>query len=189
MKPYRGRAQGPEATRLRALVPLAMFMITIWAGCSPSDGARSENPPVEEAALADSTEYAEVLAAAQAVLDAINGADPDLLGSVMMPEATIVAVRPDRPPSRSTVEEMAAGIADPPQRFVERMWDPEVRIQHPIASVWAPYDFYRDGEFSHCGVDTFQLVHVDGAWRVESLLYNTLQPPACEPHPDGPPAA
>ena len=24
----------------------------------------------------------------------------------------------------------------------ERMWDPEVRIDGPVATLWAPYDFY-----------------------------------------------
>ena len=189
MGPYQRRALAPEATRLRGLVPLVMLVVAVCVGCSPSEGAQSESPLVEAAAPTDTAERAEVLAAVQVVLDAINNADADLLRSVMTPEARIVAVRPDRPPSRSTLAEMASGIADPPQRFVERMWNPQVQIQHPIASVWAPYDFYRDGEFSHCGVDTFHLVHVDGAWRVEGLVYNTLQPPACAPHPDGPPMA
>ena len=57
----------------------------------------------------------------------------------------------------------------------------------PIASVWAPYDFYQGRNFSHCGVDAFHLVETDGEWLVQDLIYTVRQPPACELHPEGPP--
>ena len=183
VRAHQQRPEGPEAPRLRALVPLAMLMVALSAGCDGRDRA-----PVDEVP-AQGDERAQVVAAVQGVFDAINNADPDVLRAVMMPEARVVAVRAGRSPATSSVEEMASLVADPPQRFVERMWNPEVEIQGPIASVWAAYDFYRDGEFSHCGVDAFHLVQVDGTWRIESLVYNTLQPPDCAMHPNGPPEA
>ena len=53
--------------------------------------------------------------------------------------------------------------------------------------VWLPYDLYVDGEWSHCGVDTFTLVHTEAGWRIASMAWSVGQPPACQPHPDGPP--
>jgi hypothetical protein len=138
--------------------------------------------------LVDPARGEAALAAAQSVLDAINGSDPDLLRSVMVPGAMIVATGRGEPRA-TTAEAMATGIADPEQGFVERMWDPRVQVDGPIASVWAPYDFYIDGEFSHCGVDAFHLIETGGAWQVQSLVYNALQPPECTLHPDGPPEA
>lgn len=45
-----------------------------------------------------------------------------------------------------------------------------VKIDMPLAIVWAPYKFYFNGTFSHCGVDSFQLVFINGRWKVQYLI-------------------
>jgi hypothetical protein len=45
-----------------------------------------------------------------------------------------------------------------------------IKIDGPLAMVWAPYKFYFDGKFSHCGVDSFQLVYVNGQWKIQYLI-------------------
>lgn len=72
-------------------------------------------------------------------------------------------------------------------RFTERGFRPEIRVAGPLAMVWLPYDFYREGKWSHCGVDLFTLMKADGHWRIATLAWSVEQPPACAPHPDGPP--
>lgn len=39
-------------------------------------------------------------------------------------------------------------------------------IDDGIASVWAPYEFYYEGKFNHCGVNSFQLILVQGSWKI-----------------------
>ena len=73
--------------------------------------------------------------------------------------------------------------------FVERGFEPTVFISGTIAMVWYPYDFYSDGEWSHCGVDIFNLVRTNEGWRIAAMLWSSEQPPDCRPHPDGPPAS
>lgn len=65
----------------------------------------------------------------------------------------------------------------PPIR--ERYWSPTVLIRGPIAVVWAPYEFWVDGKTTHCGVDVFDFVEVDGAWRLANSMW-TVEPGACE---------
>ena len=72
--------------------------------------------------------------------------------------------------------------------LVERGWDPTVLVSGTIGIVWYPYDIYVDGAWSHCGIDIFNMIRTDEGWRIAVLQYNVQQPPACEPHPDGPPA-
>jgi hypothetical protein len=72
-------------------------------------------------------------------------------------------------------------------RFTERGHHPTVLVQGPVAMVWLPYDFYEDGKWSHCGVDVFTLLKTEGSWRIATLAWSVDQPPACAPHPDGPP--
>lgn len=71
--------------------------------------------------------------------------------------------------------------------FVERGWDGDVAVSGVVATVTLPYDFYRDGTWSHCGVDVFTMVDTDSGWRIASLAYTVEQPPVCLGHPDGPP--
>jgi hypothetical protein len=54
-----------------------------------------------------------------------------------------------------------------------------IRIDGPLAMVWAPYKFYFDGKFSHCGVDSFQLVFIKGEWKIQYLI-DTRRKQPCE---------
>jgi hypothetical protein len=38
-----------------------------------------------------------------------------------------------------------------------------------MAHVWAPYTFYLGGKWNHCGVDSFELLKVNGAWKLTQL--------------------
>ncbi len=70
--------------------------------------------------------------------------------------------------------------------LLERMWDPTVMVHGTVAIVWTPYDFYVNGEFSHCGVDALNLVRTDDGWRIASIVW-TVEPTGCSPSPLGPP--
>ena len=89
---------------------------------------------------------------------------------------------------RVRVHSWAEDLARPSTiRIVERGFNASARVQDRLAQVWMPYDIYLDGKWSHCGVDAFTLLKIAGAWRVASLFYTVEQPPACVPHPAGPP--
>jgi hypothetical protein len=70
------------------------------------------------------------------------------------------------------VGKMAAGDAD------ERISFGSVRIDGPLAIVWAPYSFFYKGKFNHCGVDSFQLLLVDGVWKIVYVI-DTRRKNAC----------
>lgn len=128
---------------------------------------------------------AAVLAPVQRLFDAINSGDSALAREVMTPDAHVAML------GAGGVVLGAGGLADmvagASEAWVERMWSPEVRVHGDVASVWAPYDFYRGGRFSHCGVDAFHLERRDEGWRIVSLVWVREQPPACSLHPEGPP--
>jgi len=48
----------------------------------------------------------------------------------------------------------------------ERIVVTDVKIDGNLASVWAPYKFYLDDKFSHCGVDVFQLMKTADGWKI-----------------------
>jgi hypothetical protein len=45
-----------------------------------------------------------------------------------------------------------------------------IKIDGALASVWAPYKFFYNGKFSHCGVDSFQLVRINGEWKIQYII-------------------
>lgn len=45
-----------------------------------------------------------------------------------------------------------------------------VKADGSLAIVWAPYQFYFKGKFSHCGIDSFQLVRINGIWKIQYLI-------------------
>jgi len=54
-----------------------------------------------------------------------------------------------------------------------------VKIDGPLAIVWAPYKLYFKGKFSHCGVDSFQLICINGKWKIHYLI-DTRRKNNCE---------
>ncbi len=45
-----------------------------------------------------------------------------------------------------------------------------VHIDGALASVWTPYQFFYKGKFSHCGVNSFQLVRIKGEWKIQYII-------------------
>lgn len=64
----------------------------------------------------------------------------------------------------SFVGNSAKGDAD------ERIKFGAIHIDGALASVWTPYEFYLKGNFSHCGVNSFQLVRINGLWKVQHII-------------------
>jgi hypothetical protein len=52
----------------------------------------------------------------------------------------------------------------------ERITFETVKIDGPLAIAWTPYSFYHNGQFSHCGVNSFQLVRLDGIWKIQYII-------------------
>ncbi len=64
----------------------------------------------------------------------------------------------------SSISKLGKGDAD------ERISFGAVHIDGPMASVWTPYEFYFKGSFSHCGVNSFQLVRHNGVWKIQYII-------------------
>jgi hypothetical protein len=54
--------------------------------------------------------------------------------------------------------------------YDERISFDLIRIDGDLAIVWAPYKFYLGDKFSHCGVDSFQLVKINGEWKIQYII-------------------
>lgn len=78
-----------------------------------------------------------------------------------------------------TVSDFARGVSLVGEdEFEEKITGWHFLIDDGIASVWTPYEFYFDGKFSHCGVNSFQLIKVQHQWKI-SLLTDTRRQTNC----------
>ena len=60
----------------------------------------------------------------------------------------------------------------------ERLTGWQCLVDDGIASVWTPYEFYFEGKFSHCGVNSFQLMKVQSTWKI-TMITDTRRKTAC----------
>lgn len=127
-------------------------------------------------------EKAQVIAAADRVIAAINSNDAEALRRIAISEGMNISLRyqPDGTSlvrSKSNSQE-ATEAATETHKFTERYWNPTVLVHNGIAMFWAPYSFDIDGKRSHCGVDQFDFIKVDGEWRLASSMW-TVEPNGC----------
>ncbi len=52
----------------------------------------------------------------------------------------------------------------------ERFSISKILVDGNMASVWVPYQFYYKGNFSHCGVNSFQLVKIKNEWKIQYII-------------------
>jgi Putative lumazine-binding len=64
-------------------------------------------------------------------------------------------------------------------RADERITFDMIKIDGALASVWTPYKFYLKDQFSHCGANSFQLVKIDGNWKINYII-DTRRKQGCE---------
>jgi hypothetical protein len=146
-------------------IVLLLSMI-VFAGCALSRRTGAPGP-----------EAAEVAAVAQAFSAAIH--------ALFTPNARIIAIWDDGgSPAYDDlgVAKFSSEIATGDGPLIERMWNPDVRVSGRLATLWTRYDLHRRWELSHCGVDAFQMVRVDGGWRITALSF-TGQTVDCRPAP------
>lgn len=137
------------------------------------------------AAVETADERQAVVAAVERFFHAMATKDVEAARAVSVPDGRWFAVRPvdGRPAIRSfsNAEDFAAW----PTReawYLERIWDPEVRVDGRLATLWAPYDFWLDGVFHHCGIDAVDLLRDDEGWKVIGGAY-TMETDGCAPSP------
>ncbi len=83
-----------------------------------------------------------------------------------------------------SIDGFVKGVGTPHEKvWNESIWDSEVRIDGNLAHVWTKYAFYLGEDFSHCGVDAFQLFKDDNGWRIFQLT-DTRQFEDCELPPE-----
>ena len=158
-------------------VAVSMAIVALVVGAVP---ALAQAPSPDEAAI---------LAVVDRFMHAVTSGDPAAMAAIRLAGSTTTIERPNpaggtmvqRRPFPTGGASAPASTATPPPRASsvrERYWDPVVHVRGSLAVVWTPYEFWRDGKTSHCGVDVFAMVKQDGGWKIADTMF-TVEPDAC----------
>jgi len=82
----------------------------------------------------------------------------------------------------NTVADFVNRIASTPAATTldERILAYHIRVDGPLASAWTPYRFYVNDTFSHCGVNSFQLVKMAEGWKIVYIVDTRRKEPCDE---------
>lgn len=106
---------------------------------------------------------------------AMKNSDATLLKTCFNDSAVLQALSKDKDGNllvkNESVNSFATSIAKADKGSLdERISFDMIKIDGPLASVWTPYSFYYKDVFSHCGVNSFQLVRTKSGWRIQYLI-------------------
>lgn len=115
----------------------------------------------------------------------MKNADPELLKSAFADGAILQTIARDKEGKTvvrtDQVSDFVASISKIKKDSAdERIVFETIKIDGPLAIVWTPYNFYYNGQFSHCGVNSFQLVRLNGAWKIQYII-DTRRRAGCNP--------
>ena len=117
-------------------------------------------------------ERAAVLAVVQRLWDGMKARDTAMVRSVFDSTAMLSRIVTRNGEARvqlTPVSGFIEALGRAKESWNERMFAPEVHIDGPLATVWTEYDFHLGDQFSHCGVDAFQMLKTSSGWKIVAL--------------------
>lgn len=115
-----------------------------------------------------------VKAAVNKLFTAMKESDPGMLKAAFTGNAVMQTIKETKDGTTVTTEtvdefaeaikQIAKGDAD------EQIVFETVKTDATLAIAWTPYKFYYKGKFSHCGVNSFQLVRINGVWKIQYII-------------------
>ena len=131
-------------------------------------------PPAQPIPAPD-FETANVLAPVQQLLATFQAGDSAAMLRLVHPDGRVTATGQRASGSGLRAQswtEFAQRIT-PDAPFSESISDPAVEVEGDIAMVWAPYVVRVNGQVANCGIDHFDLVRDNGAWKIMNLTFSS----------------
>jgi imidazolonepropionase-like amidohydrolase len=137
-------------------------------------------PRISSSYIEKLTPQQEAAVVADRLFEAMRAKNADAIRALFTAEGQLVAI--DKPRSGqgiSTRRVLAADafakmISEAKGEFIEKMPEKDVKISGDFALVFGRYTFYVGEKFSHCGVNSFQLVKTESGWRIANIA-STLE--------------
>lgn len=118
------------------------------------------------------------------LFEGIRTGDSSMVRSAFMPGAKMYTATFDKEGKpvlhEGNLDKFVEFIGTPHDKvYDEPVWNTSVKIDGPLAQVWTDYAFYLGDQFSHCGVDAFELFKTDKGWKI-FVITDTRRKEGCE---------
>ena len=113
----------------------------------------------------------EIQSVIETLFDGMRAGDSTMVASAFSRDAIMQTVAKNQQGNVIKIEGNLAQFLNAVGTPHEQVWDEkiggyEIKIDGDLASAWTPYEFYLGDNFSHCGVNSFQLARLDGEWKI-----------------------
>lgn len=116
-----------------------------------------------------------ILKTVQQFFDAMESRDTTIANSVLLSDGQFFSIRENNSNvniKKTTHSNFVKNLTSSNEPLLETMHDPVVLIHKQVAIVWTKYEFYKNEEYSHTGVDAFSLLKTSEGWRIAGIIYN-----------------
>ncbi|WP_373521375.1 nuclear transport factor 2 family protein [Aquiflexum sp.] len=109
------------------------------------------------------------------LFEGMKSRDAETLRNAFHPEATMQTVISNDAGAElgsNTVSDFVNRIVSTPEGTIldERILDFQIKVDGQMAAAWTPYEFYVNDKFSHCGVNSFQLIKTVDGWKITYII-------------------
>lgn len=120
----------------------------------------------------------------RSLFDGMRAKNADQVALAFSPDAlmqTVLAKPEGSTVGSNAVADFVTRISSTPAetQLDERILDYQIKVDGTMAAAWTPYKFYVNGNFSHCGVNSFQLVKMAEGWKIVYII-DTRRKENCE---------
>ncbi|MEX2455907.1 MAG: nuclear transport factor 2 family protein [Balneolaceae bacterium] len=141
------------------LLPLFVLLMFSFVQCTPENSG--ENDEVVSAVINN-------------FFDAMRASDGDQIRSLITSETTLktVTVADVEPVLRETAFDrfISSVEGSEPGTLDEQLTSLTIHVDDNLATAWMGYRFYHGEEFSHCGVNTMNLLKKSDGWKIVTVV-------------------
>lgn len=125
---------------------------------------------------AQTTDQESVKAAVETFFKGFHTQDAKLMRSVLADEVVLQTTGSDRDGNtffkNEKIENLIHSITSIPDSisFEEKLTSWSIQVDRTMANAWVGYEFWLNDNFSHCGINSFQMVNFDGEWKIVYLI-------------------
>lgn len=121
---------------------------------------------------ADDTQ--DIEAVVKSFFDSMRESNGERIKTLITDDTTLQSVRVQDGSTQRSSSDMARFIESvgnaQPGTLDEKIQNLTIHKDGAMATAWMEYQFYYNGEFSHCGVNSMNLVQTSEGWKIFSIV-------------------
>ena len=150
---------------------LIILVASAW-GLTPSPMVAQSDPGAE-------ADQQAILQVVDDLFDAMRARDGETLERIFHPDTRLITAgtNADGVPevTEIPISRFISSVLASSSYLDERIYNPVVQVNNNLGTVWVEYDFFADGEFSHCGADAFTMGRSADGWQIVQIAHTMVR--------------